>query len=171
MGKAVNKKAKRVLLTRQKIQDRKPEGKQSEQSMRQEATGLHTHTHTHTPATAKQTLIEFAKSDGKATRYRGKKRKVAVVVGDDEAPTLSGKTAKKSLGSGVIARKMYKEATATEEEKDAKKKKTKEDTERVRSTIFTSKALGKEERSELMKKEVEHFGYVLNCDDFKVWQT
>eukprot|EP01061_Rhynchopus_euleeides_P046240 TRINITY_DN86_c1_g1_i2.p2 TRINITY_DN86_c1_g1~~TRINITY_DN86_c1_g1_i2.p2 ORF type:complete len:262 (+),score=72.39 TRINITY_DN86_c1_g1_i2:58-786(+) len=133
MGKSLNKKAKRVLLTRQKLKELKPQGEQSEQTKR---------------------IVADSLKENKKVRYRGKARRVTPV---SSAP----KTAVGALGKGVLVGKLKEKAS----ELAGIKKKERDDG--PRPTIFKSSELSKEERNELVKKEAQHFEYVLNSDEFQ----
>ncbi|KAJ9472457.1 hypothetical protein DIPPA_34974 [Diplonema papillatum] len=96
MGKTFNKKAKRVLLSREKVKTIRPEGKQTAQS--------------------KALVDKLSSSAGKKARYRGKNRTIVV----KEPEKKEGEES--SLGAGVLIGQL----TEGIRQQKLKKRKTKE---------------------------------------------
>ena len=156
MGKTINNnKAKRVLLTRQKIKEAQPEGKQSENSMHIP------HTHIHTPPfpSAKRIIAESL-VDQKKVRYRGKNRKTAVLK---PAPEKSSQLKKAKTAAKAIPAAQLKEVAEVLTEARVKKM-----SDLPKATILKTAVMNKEQRNEVVKQDSDHFEYVLNCEEYKV---
>eukprot|EP01060_Flectonema_neradi_P006961 TRINITY_DN14819_c0_g1_i1.p1 TRINITY_DN14819_c0_g1~~TRINITY_DN14819_c0_g1_i1.p1 ORF type:complete len:270 (+),score=49.26 TRINITY_DN14819_c0_g1_i1:68-811(+) len=138
MVKTLNKKAKRILLTRQKVKDARPKGKQSAETIK-----------------LLKESEELAAS-GSRIKYRGKAKKSAPKSTTDIKSILRQKPLIEGGGT-------YDKGSVNARMRDLVKDTTKDE----KQTILKSAPMSRLKRKEKNESEIDHFGNVLNCDEFQ----